>query len=159
MSGGVSTSIPARDPAIDSGLAPLTLPRGPFGARTLRLVRALCAALFDRGGGVPAERLDWVEREINDFLGAAGFVPRLMVWMALLAVQWLPLLVIGRPARFVSLAPAEQRRCLVKMEANRFAVLALPVMAVKIVIGCVYFEHPDARPETGYDGGCLKGTI
>jgi len=128
-------------------------------AGTLRLMRAIAATVFDRGQGVPPVRLDWMEEELRGFLGAAGLIPRMAVRFALLAVQWLPLLVIFRPRRFVSLPPAERMRYLVKMESHRLGLVCMPIMAVKIVLGSVYFEHPDAVGETGYDGGCLKGTV
>jgi hypothetical protein len=116
--------------------------------------RAFAEVMFDRGGGVPADRLDWTERELDAMLAAAGGRTRLAFGAVMIALELLPALFSGGPSRFSRLAPPARLAYLERIDASGLAILlALP----KALLGLTYYEHPDALAETGYDGGCLRG--
>jgi len=48
----------------------------------------------------------------------------------------------------------DRSHALEKMESSRFA---LPLLAVKAMLCIIYYEHPDAAREIGFDGACLLG--
>lgn len=108
---------------------------------------ALAEALFDRGAGVPADRLEWVLADLGDFLGRAGHKTRTFFLITLALVEWLPLF-MGRFGRMSRLSPAARVDYLSRLDASPLApLLALP----KAMVSLVYYEHPEALAETGYD--------
>jgi hypothetical protein len=121
--------------------------------RGLATTRAIAEAIFaTEGGPPPGERLDWVIAELDDLLARAGAKSRLVFQLSLIAVSILaPLLAFT----FASLRtmPLERRtHALEKLERNR---LGLSLLAVKALLCIVYYEHPDAAREIGFQGECL----
>lgn len=120
----------------------------------LRAARALAEAIFSTADGPPpGERLDWLVRELDDFLGHAGARARILLWLSVLAVSWLAPLLTFRllPLRFLALPT--RIAALERLERSR---AAMPLLATKAVLSVLYYEHPDAAREVGFDGKCLK---
>lgn len=119
-----------------------------------RTVRALAEGLFDRGQGLPADRLTWLLTDLESFLGHAGPRTRGLFVLVVAVLEWLPLLVLGRPTRLSRLPSPARLLFLERLEQGPFAILlALPKAAMSLT----YYEHPDALKETGYDAQCLHG--
>jgi hypothetical protein len=118
----------------------------------MRAVIAIAEAVFSRDGAPPAaERLSWIEREMEDFLSRAGFRSRLMIsFMVWLTTLIAPLLA-GKVTPLYDMPLAERVRALELLE-RRFAE---PLLAVKALLCLVYYEHPDAARDVGFDGECL----
>jgi hypothetical protein len=121
--------------------------------RGLATTRAIAEAVFStEKGPPPGERLDWVIAELDDLLARAGGKSRFVFRLSLIAVSILaPLLLFT----FVPLRsmPLERRtHALEKLERNR---LGLSLLAVKALLCVVYYEHPDAAREIGFEGHCM----
>jgi hypothetical protein len=90
-----------------------------------------------------------------DFLYRAGKKTRYLFLVALFLLEWLAPLYSGRLARMSGLPFEVRVRALERLDATPFSlVLALP----KAVLCMIYYEHPDALAETGYDGRPLVTT-
>lgn len=117
---------------------------------------ALALGLFDRGQGVPETRIDWMIEEVESFLEHAGSRTAWIFLFALAVLELFPLLLLGEFARMSRLSPLRRAEYLERFDRSRLAiVLALP----KALLAIVYYEHPDAVRETGYDGGCMIGKM
>jgi hypothetical protein len=112
-------------------------------------------AIFLRADGpAPAERLDWLVLELEDFLARSGTQTRVVYRLSLFVVSLLAPLSIGRLRSLGSLPLGERVRALGSLE-DRFGP---PVLAVKALLCVLYYEHPDAAREVGFDGSCLTGS-
>ncbi|HVU01591.1 MAG TPA: hypothetical protein VHE30_07560 [Polyangiaceae bacterium] len=121
-------------------------------ARTIRAAIAIAEAVFSRAGAPPAaERMDFLARDLEDYMARSGARTRnvltLMVWL----VAWLAPLFVGRLSTVSSLPLPERVRALVRLE-ERFGE---PLLAVKAMLCLLYYENPDAAREVGFDGLCL----
>jgi hypothetical protein len=124
----------------------------PVGPRTVRAAVAIGSAIFGRdGAGPPPERLAYLGAEVEDFLSRCGPRARtmltLMVWLVALAAP----LCIGRLGSLAALSQRDRVRALDRLE-RRFGE---PLFAIKAVLCLIYYEHPDAAREIGFDGECL----
>lgn len=122
------------------------------GQNTLRALVAIAEAVFSRSGSPPAaDRMAWIEREMEDFLARAGIRSRimfsLMVWLTTVIAP----LISGRWTLLYLLPLDDRVRALALLE-KRFSE---PLLAVKALLCLVYYEHPDAAREVGFDGECL----
>lgn len=165
---GVLWSVPGRvnlrgvaattDDALSTRTSPLRRADGRriVGERTLGVIRALAESIFaTEQGPPPAERLDWVRDEMEDFLARAGAQSRVVYQLSLLAVSVLAPALIGKPGSSLARLPLDERtRALVKLEHGPFAPTLL---AAKAMLCVVYYEHPDAAADAGYDGECMSG--
>lgn len=124
----------------------------PVGDGTIRRARAVAEALFSsEAGAPPAERLDWLGKELRGFAGHSGEDARRILSLTLFAVTVLgPLL--SFQFGFVDKSLAERRELLEKIERGP---LAPAILAVKAALCILYFEHPDAQKEIGGPFGCL----
>lgn len=122
--------------------------------RMLSALRSFAEALFSTADGPPpAERLDWVTREMEDYLVRAGSRARLIFRLALFAVMWLAPLFVGALPTLRRLSVPKRVEALTKMEES-FAAGA--VLAVKAFLCVVWYEHPDVQRDVGYVG---RGTF
>jgi hypothetical protein len=125
--------------------------------RKLRILRCTTEALFsDAERTVPTDRLDWVDIEINDYLAATSGVTRTVVWFVLSILQFAPPLTGVRLARFTNCSVADRQRCLHRLERSPFFFSTLVAVLTKALLCTIYFEHPDALAETGFDGSCAR---
>lgn len=120
--------------------------------RTFRVLREVARALFDGGRGVPEHRLDWLIADLRDMFRFVGPLTRVALRLGATAIQLLPVVLIGRPRRFTGLSRADRIRFLDRLEHSALAML---FVAVKMFLCMVWFEHPDAAREIGYDGKAL----
>ncbi len=121
------------------------------GAGTVRAAVAIGSALFARGEEAPPpERLAYLEREVEDFLARSGPRARGMLSLLIWVVALLAPLFVGRFAPLFALSQPERVRALTRLE-RRFGD---PLIAVKAILCLIYYEHPDAAREVGFDGEC-----
>ncbi len=114
--------------------------------------RAVAEAVFStESGPPPGDRLDWLALELEDFLARAGSRTRWMLRLALVAVSLLAPLLAGRLPPLRRLPLPERIRALCLLENSR---LGAPVLAVKALLCVLYYEHPDAAREIGFDAEC-----
>ena len=136
-----------------------TLPLGgALSERERRIVRATAQALFfDGERDVPRARLDWLETELADYFEAISETARLAMRLGINTVELSPWLALRRPQRLSDLSVEARIRCLTYLEHSPVTPLAVVFFAVKIFLSSVYFEHPEAMVETGFDGLALQG--
>ena len=113
-------------------------------------LRAFAEALFStEAGAPPAPRMDWLMKEMDDYLQRAGSRARFVFGLALYVVSFLSPLFIRRLPTLRSLEVQERVDALTRMEES-FA--AAPVLAVKAFLCVVYYEHPEVQREVGHLG-------
>lgn len=123
-----------------------------------RAARAVIEAVFAReraGGAVappPADRVDWVCREIDDFLTRVTLRSYAIVVLSLFVVSVVAPLLVRRFGALASLPLADRIDALERFEKSGFAPALL---AVKALVSVHYYEHPDAAREVGFDGSCM----
>jgi hypothetical protein len=121
--------------------------------RTLLAARALAEAIFSTTSGPPPrDRLDWLMRELDDFLGRSGVRTRTVLRLSIFVVSWLAPLLTFRVRPLRALALPARIDALERLERSR---AALPLLATKAILSVLYYEHPDAAREIGFDGACL----
>lgn len=122
-----------------------------------RFVGALCAmaeAVFSTEAGPPdAERIAWLSLEIEDLLARSGARTRWLLRVAVFVVGLLAPLFVGRLPPLGRLEVRERARALKRLETSSFGA---PVLAVKALLCVLYYEHPQAALEVGFDGACLS---
>jgi len=125
-------------------------------SRQLQIAYAVAATLFeaDAASPVPKERLEFAMEELRAFAARVGLQTRLAFKAAFVVMQLAPFLMLGKVQRFTRLSMIARRRCLKKLEASRFGLV---VVLLKTILSFVYFEHPEALAETGYDAEGLLG--
>lgn len=144
----VPSEIPAHWVAHDSAAANNPAPRG-----YLRNLSALAEALFTTSAGPPnAARVRWLCAEVHDFVTRVGGRSRLLFRLALWLVTWLAPLFSLRPGPMRWYSPTHRARFLHRFERSFAAPLLL---LVKAITSIVYYEHPEAAAEVGFDGGCF----
>jgi hypothetical protein len=110
------------------------------------------ATFFGAAGPPPAERLAWLIEEADDFLERAGTRTRLLIRLSLWLVSWLSPWAIFRLGPLRRLELDERVAALARLERS---ALSAPLLAVKALLSLLYYEHPDASREVGFDGQCL----
>jgi hypothetical protein len=131
------------------GYAPVPVARGILGR-----ARTVAEVLFASDEGPPpAPRIDWLVRELSDFLGRTGAFSRLLLGAGLLATVVIAPLLVGRLRPFSSLPFGDRRHALERFERSGLGLVLLPCKALLCIL---YFEHPDVAREIGADGLCLE---
>lgn len=132
-------------------------PAGFVAGRTLqpwqRDLIAIAEALYLRDDGPPPpQRLEWLAHQMDDFITHAGPRTRLVLRGSIAAVaKGVPL--HGRHLAGIATMPVEAR--LQALERAERGPLALACFAVKAMSSILWYEHPDAAREIGFDGACL----
>jgi len=127
--------------------------RSYLSQRTLRALHAIAEAMFSTDAGPPpAERLAWLLAEAEDFLARAGARTRFVVGLMVLVVSLAAPILSLRAPPLARLPLAERVRVLRRLEDSG---LSGPLFAVKALLSILYYEHPDAAREVGFDGACL----
>jgi hypothetical protein len=122
--------------------------------RSLRAARALAQALFETGEApLPTERLDWVEAELGDFFAHVSLRARLLFRTCVATISWVAPLLVAELPPLSRLTPAARVEALHRLERTPFS---LALFAAKAVLCIVYYEHPDAAREIGWDQRCLR---
>ena len=131
-------------------------PAGPAApARAwLHTATAVAEALFSTTAGPPpAPRLHWLASELADFLSRSAPKARWLFRASLLAVALLAPVLAGRPWPFRWLPIQRRIRGLERLERS---AVGAPLFAVKAILCILYYEHPDAAREIGFDGACRE---
>ncbi len=130
---------------------------GPSGRHrlSLRAARAFIEALFssDDVTAAPADRMDWLQGELDGLLCKASWRPGGVYKLLLLLICFVSPLHLGRPQPLWRLSVADRVRALRAMERGP---LASVVLAAKAIICMIYYEHPAVARECGYTGGSLR---
>ncbi|TNE45061.1 MAG: hypothetical protein EP343_27715 [Deltaproteobacteria bacterium] len=130
-----------------------------LGPRAMQVIRAVADALFDEGeGGAPADRLDWFEREINDYFASSDGASKLILKLAPWVLEISPFLTLTSPTLLTQLDLPLRRKSLERLEHSPIPQLALIYLLCKALICLTYFENEEALAELGFDGGCMTGT-
>jgi len=119
-------------------------------SRADRALFHIAEALFTTTAGPPPEpRLNWLCLEMGDFLSRAGGKARLLFKVALFLGTWMaPLWVLQLPPLSL-LSPERRIEALDRIEAS---AVGAPLFALKAIVSLVYYEHPEAAAELGFDG-------
>ncbi len=150
-----SASVSASEPS--SSPFPLRQPGGApiVSGRFLRRARLLAEAIFaSHAGPPPRQRLDWLMLEAEDYLARGGAQIRFTLGLAAFAVCVLAPLWSWRLRSLASLEVNARVAALERLEASP---LAAPLLAVKAMLCVLYYEHPDAAREVGFEPTCLTG--
>ena len=125
----------------------------PFSRRTRRTLGAIAEALFGAPGAPPpASRIEWLVDDLEDFCRGAGARSRLMVRLLVLGIAVVGPFFARRPRLFRRLSLETRIRALDRMESSFASAL---VLGLKAMLCILYYEHPDAAHEVGFDGACL----
>lgn len=146
-------------PSTSTELVPPPPRRSPLlSRRQRRILRAVAEGLFSEPERpIPATRLDWLEVECDDFLAATTGMTRTIVWLALTVLQFSPPLSIWAPRLMTGCTIDQRQKCLERIESSPLVFVSLLVALIKAFLSSMYFEHPDALAETGFDGMCVSG--
>lgn len=127
--------------------------RSVLSASTRGDVRAFGEAVFARRDGPPPdERMRWLVDDVDDFVAHLNTRSYLLFRLCLFVVTWIAPLLVLRFARLASL-PHETR--LEALEALERSPAALALFGARAIVSLVYYEHPDAAREIGWDQKCL----
>lgn len=122
-----------------------------LGRSARRILQLLCDCLFDPGRAdrtSPAdiELADLTSRSLAQLPSSTGLGLSLLMH----TVNWLPLLIIGRFSRFVSLTRDDQHRFTEALLDHWFRPLAMAGMAVRLITSMHFYQHPRVLDELGY---------
>jgi len=113
----------------------------------------IASALFaSHRGAPPPGRLHWLIAELNDFLYGAGLKARLLMGFSATLATWVSPLLVRRLPPLSRLTASERIEALEALEAS---TLGTPLFALKAILSLLYYEHPDAAAEVGFDGKSL----
>jgi hypothetical protein len=119
----------------------------------LAVTEALLADEDAHGALIPgdpaacARAADWMD----DSLGrSSGDLRRGFVVLSL-AMEWLPLFLVRAPSRMSRLPLARRIAYLEALEASRFGLLAMLLVAFKVPLAIPAFEEGDELASTGFD--------
>ncbi len=119
-----------------------------------RVAVAIAGTLFARDEGAPpVDRLTWLGDDLDHFFAHAGTRSRSVFLLCITVLDLLAPLLIGRFGRFSALPPEARAVALTRFEESP---LALAFFGAKAALCIVWYEHPAAAREVGYDGLCLK---
>ncbi len=115
-----------------------------------KVARAFAEALFaDDQGPPPADRLDWLMEDVQDFLAHAGPRARTVFQASMVALGTVAPLAAGIPKPLWAIGWRERVHVVEKFEKTP---LGLAVLGAKTMICFSWYEHPDTTAEIGYDG-------
>lgn len=114
---------------------------------------AVAEAVFSgEGGSLPPERLEWLGRELDDFLERIGPEARTSYLAALRGLSVVGPLLMRSATPLRSMPLAKRAEALSRVEGSAFSGALL---AVKAMLCIIYYEHPDAADSIGFDRKCM----
>ncbi len=142
------TANPTRVRVADAAHRRWTMPRA------LRApARAFAEALFTTNEGPPpAERLDWLMDDLDDYLARAGSRAQLIFQSSVAGLEALAPLAIGKLPPLTRLSLADRVHAIETVEQS---AAGLSVLASKTRLCFLWYEHPEVRRSVGVDDGCL----
>jgi alkanesulfonate monooxygenase SsuD/methylene tetrahydromethanopterin reductase-like flavin-dependent oxidoreductase (luciferase family) len=115
---------------------------------------ALAETLFSTGSGPPSvERLTWLGDDLDHFFAHAGGRARAVFLLCITAIERVAPLFVGHIGRFSSMPRERRHIALTRFEASP---AGLAFFGAKAALCIVWYEHPEAAREVGFDGLCLK---
>jgi len=134
-------------------MATATVDESILRPRTIRTMQAIAEAIFASEAGPPPEaRIRWLCAEMDDHLAHAGPTARTFLRAATLAVAAAAPVFARQPLPLERMSLKTRIKALDRMEHS---IAVAPLLAVKAVLCILYYEHPDAAREAGFDGGCM----
>lgn len=144
-----STTLPASIPAHWVDLTADEQAPAPTRA-WLRELHAIASVLFaDEKGPPSAARLNWTVAQIEDIIVRARGRGALVYRVSVGVLSWVAPLLIFRLPRLSRLSYAQRVRAVARFERSPFGLM---LFAVKALLCIVYYEHPEAAAEVGFDG-------
>lgn len=120
-----------------------------------RDVRAFAEAFFSTDfDPPPAERMDWFVDDLDDFIGRLNPRARGLFHLVMAVPTYVAPLFVRHVGRLADL-PVRAR--VEALEALEHSSLGMPLFAAKAMTSLVYYEHPDAAREIGWDQRCKGG--
>ncbi len=127
--------------------------RAGLPGRSIRAARCVAETLFAREDGPPpAARLDWMTRDLADFFGHVTLRARLLFRACVATVYWLAPLLIAKLPPLSRLSIDDRVEALERLERTP---LSMALLGAKAILCIVYYEHPDAADEIGWDQRCM----
>ncbi|TAK20359.1 MAG: hypothetical protein EPO40_31590 [Myxococcaceae bacterium] len=121
------------------------------GARAVAL--SLAETLFASESGPPSpERLEWLGDDLDHFFAHAGGRARSVFVLCITAIDLVAPMFIRRLGRFSRLSLSERFAALTRFEESP---AGLALFGAKAALCVVWYEHPAAAREVGFDGLCL----
>jgi len=121
--------------------------------RRSRALVVIASALFTTTDGPPpTTRLHRLAAEFDDFLVSAGTRARILLRVSAALATWLGPLLVRRLPPLSRLKKAERINALDALESS---AIGTPLFALKAILSLLYYEHPDAADEVGFDGRAL----
>jgi len=109
-------------------------------------------ALIPCGAAACARAADWMD----DSLGrSSGDLRRGFVLLSL-AMEWLPLFLVGAPSRMSRLPLARRVAYLEALESSRFGLLSMLLVAFKVPLAIPAFEEGPELSSTGFDRATIS---
>lgn len=125
-----------------------------FSRGVRRAVLSLAEVLFARETGAPpAGRLLWLVDDLDDFFAHAGMRSRAVFLACLTTIELVAPLMLGRLCRFSNLSMADRFNSLRRFEESS---LGLAFFGAKAALCIVWYEHPEAAREVGFDALSLS---
>ncbi len=122
-----------------------------LGRSARRILQALCDCLFDPGRDDRTSPADIGLADITSrSLAQLPYTTGLGLALLMHTVNLLPLVIIGRFRRFVSLAREDQHRFTEALLDHGFRPLAMAGLAVRLITSMHYYQHPKVLEELGY---------
>jgi hypothetical protein len=124
-----------------------------FSDATRRDVRAFAEAFFSRDyDPPPRERMDWFLDDLDDFVSRLNPRSRGLFHLVMAVPTYVAPLCVKHLGRLEDL-PVRSR--VAALDALERSPLGLPLFAAKAMVSLVYYEHPDAAREIGWDQRCM----
>ncbi|MBX7192054.1 MAG: hypothetical protein K1X94_08350 [Sandaracinaceae bacterium] len=129
-------------------------PKHALSDSSRRDAQAFGEALFARtlDEAPPAERMRWFVDDLDDFVAHLNLRARWLFLFCLFAVTWVAPLLAGHLGRLRGLSVAGR---IAALEALEQSPASLALFGARAVVSLVYYEHPDAAAEIGWDRRCL----
>ena len=115
---------------------------------------AVAEAMFTtHQGPPPADRIQWLWGELWDFSTRVGGLGVFALRMSLFFLTWVaPLYVLRLPP----LRRLSVHRRIEAMERFERGFMGITFYALKAMLCMMYYEHPDAAQEAGFDGSSQR---
>lgn len=145
-------------PAVAIGPASRDFERRTFSDRERDAIRALAEAVFHDGTGRDIDdRIAWLLPEVDRLVSATSTRVRLAYRATLWLLSWAPFFVSLRLARLSGCTIEERISFLQRLDHHPIGLFRLLLVPWKTALAFVYYEHPEALAETGYDDTCATG--
>lgn len=120
----------------------------------VKAVYAVAEVLFaTKDGPPPPDRLRWLCRETEDMMTRVRGNGVLVFRLSIILVSWLaPLLVLRLPT--VRTVAFERRA--VALDRYERSPLGMTLFVIKAMLCILYYEHPDAAADVGFNGQPLE---